>query len=151
MGWKKVLAITGIVLAVLLVAASVAVYALSRPATLVPYEDEIPAATREQQTRITVALGVAGVDGAVVSVRDGTARAMYALPANSTSTPEDWQRTVLGAMAPLADGATTLMTLQLVDGKPSLEWTVPTEKVLAYQAGTLSASDLEAAVTKKDL
>lgn len=149
MGWKKALAIVGIVLAVLVVAAGVAVYALSRPATLVPYEDDLAPATRDQQTRIALALSLADVDSSLVVVKDGNAVAMYTRPADGATSADDWQRTVLGAMAPLAGDATTLVAVQYVDEEPSVEWSVATEKVLAFQAGTLPVEDLEAAITKK--
>lgn len=151
MGWQKPLAVAGVVLAVILVAGGIATYAMSRPAEFVPYQDDVDATAREQQTGIELALRIAGPDSALAVIHDGTAYAMYTVPANATTTPDDWQRTVLAAMAPFAPETTTLVATQLVDGVAALEWRVPTEKLLAYEAGTLSAIDLEAAVTKTSL
>lgn len=150
MGWKKALAIIGISLAVLLVAAGIGVYALSRPAALVPYHDGFDPAERDLQTKIGVGLRIAGIDATLVRVTNGTATAAYLMPeSNETDAAEGWQRVVLGVLAPLAPETTTLVAIQLVDEKPSLAWSVPTAKVLAYAEGKLTADELEAAITKE--
>lgn len=148
---KKVLAVVGIALAVVLVVASVAVYALSRPPTFAPYHNGVNPEARDLQTHIAVALVAAGVESPLVIVGNGTVHAMYELPPGDARDTDAWQRVVLGALAPFAPETAVLVATQFVDGNATIEWRVPAEKVLAYEAGTLTASELEAAITKTTL
>lgn len=150
MGWKKALAILAVIVAILLVGGGVAVLALSRTPDLVPYQDDLDPSVRDQQTRMALALQLAGLESAVAVVHEGTAYAFYDLPANGSVTPDDWQRAALAAMAPFAGETTTLVARQFVDREATLEWRVPTERVLAYEAGALAAEELETAITKSE-
>ena len=150
MGAKKALLIAAVVVALLLVGSGIAVFALSRSEPLAPYHSGVDPQARDLQTRLAVALVASGIESPLVIVRDGSALAMYELPATDERDADGWQRVVLGALASLAsEQATTLVARQFVDGNASIEWSVPTAKVLAYEGGTLSASELDAAVTRK--
>lgn len=152
MGVKKVLAIVGITLALLVAAAGVAVYVLSRTPELEPYHNGVNTDARDLQTQMGIALMAAGVESPLVIIEGDTAHAMYELPTwDATRDADAWQRVVLGALAPLASEGHLLAATQYVDGAATSEWRVEAEKVLAYESGALTALDLEAAVVKTSL
>lgn len=149
MGWKKVLAITGIVLAVLVVAAGIAVYAFSRPATLQPYHDALAPELRDQNTQLALAMSAAGINDSIASLSNGTLTVLYDQPTGAFDPGADyWQQVALAAAAPIFPGSTTIVAIQFVNEQPALAWSVPTAKVLDFQANKIDASALEAAVTK---
>jgi len=136
--------------AALLAAGFLGLYLYSQPTPAIAYEDAVSPATRDHQTLIRTALALAGIENASVIVQNGAVYVGYDLPGDSRNlTRDDWQRLILGTMAPLARDASTLIARQHVNGTAAAEWEVPAAQVVAYQKEQIPAEALEGAVTKR--
>lgn len=153
---KKILAVTGIVLGVIVVAAGIGLYFLSQPKDLVPYSEITSASAKSRNTDVTRALLLVGLDSALVDVTAERVYVAYKLSANSTnasapsgdaafdaaastlSESSAMQRLVAITAGAAAPEAAKVTVLQYVGETPSVFWVVANADVEAFAKGALS-------------
>jgi hypothetical protein len=128
---------------------------LTQSPDLNEYSDAVGMEERGANTLVYATLASAGYEDLFVSVKPTYIYVGYELPRNNSTgqamDASEAQYFVLGASAPVAPGNGQVVAVQFVDAKPKLSWTVSTNDLVAHLEGRLSASDLEAKITKTPL
>jgi len=152
MGAKKVLTITGAVIAVLAVGAVATVFVLAQEDELDPYVSPLSAQAASDNEDVLIALLNVEIDTAHITIANGVVEVIYAIPEtteeNANVTAQEWQESALLAAAAGYPNGTTTTVIQVVDDEVAMRWSAPTETIIAYLDDEITVEELEAAISK---